>query len=64
MANSRKLYYIVTFSLIIVAISLLFMNVFSIQQAVTLCKGVGGQPEVSRDIFFINWEFSCKQQNL
>ncbi|RKL67240.1 hypothetical protein CR203_12085 [Salipaludibacillus neizhouensis] len=56
MKITHKLYFIVAFSFVFISISFLFMNVFSIQQAVELCKDVGGQPQVNNGLF----SFSCE----
>ncbi|PYZ92262.1 hypothetical protein CR194_15605 [Salipaludibacillus keqinensis] len=64
MKLTGKRFIIISLCLLVLVVSLVIMNEYSIHQAQQLCREVGGHPHVNKDIFAINWSFTCNQPNM
>lgn len=62
-ASTRNRYtFIVMLAAVLLVVVLIGMNEAGVQQAQELCRGAGGVPEVSRNLF-IQPEFHCQGVN-
>ncbi|SDL88952.1 hypothetical protein [Sediminibacillus halophilus] len=60
---ARKMLFLLTGMTIFLVVFLLIatsvMNRLQINNAANQCKEIGGSPNVEKDLFAINWSFSC-----